>query len=179
MASLAAVRYSQALFELGKEEKKLDVFKKDLENIDNVILENQELSQVLKHPQVEKEDRKAILVKIFKDVDPLIINFLKLLVDRNRFQSIHEIKKDYIHLYNEFNGIEIAYVYSAKSLDDEELSSIVKILEKRFDKKIEVKTRIDETLLAGIRIKVHGEVLDNTIENQMNRMKEQVVKKVL
>lgn len=179
MASLAATRYSQALFELGVDEKKLDIFKSNLVDIDRVIVENKDLAKVLKHPKVDKGERKRLLDEIFKGIDPLVMNFLKLLVDRNRFQSIHDIKRYFIRLYNEYNGIEVAYIYSATRLSNEDLDAIVKMLETKRKKKIEYETRIDASLIAGIRIKVADEVLDNTIENQLNRMKDKVAKKVL
>ncbi|MDQ0360593.1 F0F1 ATP synthase subunit delta [Breznakia pachnodae] len=179
MASLAATRYSQALFELGVDEKKLDIFKSNLVDIDRVIVENKDLAKVLKHPKVDKDERKRLLDEIFKGIDPLVMNFLKLLVDRNRFQSIHDIKRYFTRLYNEYNGIEVAYIYSATKLSNEDLDAIVKMLETKRQKKIEYETRIDASLIAGIRIKVADEVLDNTIENQLNRMKDKVAKKVL
>lgn len=179
MASLAATRYSQALFELGVDEKKLDSFKSNLVDIDQVIVENKDFAKVLKHPKVDKDERKRLLDEIFKGIDPLVMNFLKLLVDRNRFQSIHDINRYFTRLYNEYNGIEIAYIYSATQLCNEDLDAIVKMLETKRKKKIEYKTRIDASLIAGIRIKVADEVLDHTIENQLNRMKDKVAKKVI
>lgn len=175
MASLAAVRYAQALFELGKEEERLDVFKDDLLAVETVINENEELLLVLKHPKVEKGDRKAIIGKVFDGFDPLMQNFLKLLIDRNRFQIIRDIKNCYIRFYNEFHNIEVAHIYSAEALTPSELESIVEMLRKRYQKTIEYTTEIDKTLLAGVRIKVHDEILDNTIENQLTRMKEFVI----
>lgn len=176
MASIAATRYAQAFFDLGKEEDKLSVFKDDLIAIDEIIKQNDDLSRLLKHPKVDKEERKNIVKKVFGGTDDLTMNFLKLLVDRNRFMNIHDIKNQYISLYNEANDIAIAYIYSAKTLSEEELQSIVKMLEKRYKKTIEYKTRIDESLIAGIRVKVGDDVLDNTLDHQLDRMKEAVKK---
>ena len=179
MASLVATRYAQALFDLGVEEEKLAIFKCNLVDINQVLMENKELANVLKHPKVDKDERKHIVDKVFKGIDPLVMNFLKLLVNRNRFQSIHDIKYNFVYLYNEYKGIEVAYIYSAVALSDEDLNAIVKMLETKRKKKIIYETRMDSTLIAGIRIKVADEVLEYTLANQLTRMKENVIKNIL
>jgi len=178
MASIAATRYAQALFELGVEEKKLDIFKENLVNIDKIILDYKDLMMVLKHPKVDKDERKEMITKIFKGIDPLVMNFLKLLIDRNRLQNIHDIKRNFIALYYEYNGIEVASIYCASALDDEDVKAIVAMLETKRKKKIVYEVQIDPTLIAGVRIKVADEVLDHSIANSLARMKE-VAKKVL
>lgn len=179
MAGLVAVNYSEALFELAKEEKKLDQFKNDLSAMDDVLCSSEELKQVLKHPKVEKKDKKHILEQIFKDVDPYVINFAKLLIDKNRFAHFHEICKCYYNSYNEYNNIEVAYVQSATKLSDEQIKAIKDMLEKKTNKAIEIKTKINEDLLAGVRIKIKDEILDNSAAARLERMKENVVKTTL
>lgn len=179
MASLVAVNYSEALFELAKEENKLEQFKKDLSAMDDVLCSSEELKQVLKHPKVEKNDKKNILEQIFKDVDPYVINFAKLLIDKNRFAHFHEIRKCYDHSYNEYNNIEVAYVQSAKELDEKQIKAIKDMLEKKTNKAIEIKTKVNEDLLAGIRIKIKDEILDNSAAARLEKMKENVVKTTL
>lgn len=179
MAGLVAVNYSEALFELAKEEKKLDQFKNDLSAMDDVLGSSEQLKQVLKHPKVEKSDKKAILEQVFTGVDPYVINFAKLLIDKNRFAHFHEICKCYYNSYNEINNIEVAYVQSAKELDEKQIKQIKDMLEKKTNKAIEIKTRVNEELLAGIRIKIKDEILDNSAAARLERMKDKVVKTTL
>lgn len=179
MASLVAVNYSEALFELAKEENKLEQLKKDLSAMDDVLCSSEELKQVLKHPKVEKNDKKNILEQIFKDVDPYVINFAKLLIDKNRFAHFHEIRKCYDNSYNEYNNIEVAYVQSAKELDEKQIKAIKDMLEKKTNRAIEIKTKVNEDLLAGVRIKIKDEILDNSAAARLEKMKENVVKTTL
>lgn len=176
MAGLVAKNYSEALFELAKEEKKLDSFKNDLLMMDEVLSSSEELKKVMKHPKISKQDKKEILEKIFTEVDVYVRNFAKLLIDKSRFSHFHEICKSFVALYNEFNNIEIAYIQSAKALDENQVERIQKMLEKKTGKTIEIKTSINEGLLAGIRIRIKDEILDNSAATRLERMKENVVK---
>lgn len=179
MAGLVAVNYSEALFELAKEEKKLDRFKQDLETIDDVLDSSMELKTVLKHPKIEKSDKKAILDQLFKDVDPYVLNFTKLLIDKSRFMHFHEICKCYYELYNDYNNIEVAYVQSATALDQKQVDAIKAMLEKKTKKTVEIKTKVNEELLAGVRIKIKDEILDNSAATRLHKMKEKVVNTTL
>lgn len=179
MAGLVAVNYSEALFELAKEEKKLDRFKEDLITMADVLNSSDELKEVLKHPKIEKSDKKDILAQIFKDVDPYVLNFAKLLIDKNRFMHFHEICKCYYEAYNDFNNIEVAYVQSATALDDKQIKAIKEMLEKKTSKTVEIKTKVNEDLLAGVRIKIKDEILDNSAATRLEKMKDKVVKTTL
>ncbi|NBK98236.1 MAG: ATP synthase F1 subunit delta [Erysipelotrichia bacterium] len=179
MAGLVASNYSQALFELAKEENKLDVFRSDLLAINEVLANNEQLNVLMKHPKIAKKDKKDMIEKIFKDGDHYIINFMKLMIDKNHFAQFKETSKCYYALYNDFNHIEVAYVQSAKALNDQQVSEIKAMLEKKTNKNIEIKCKVNESLLAGIRIKIKDEILDNSAATRLERMKEKVVKSTL
>lgn len=179
MASVVATNYGEALFSLAQEENRLDAVKKDLLLIQETLVDNQDLSLVLKHPKIEKEDKKELLLKIFLGVDPFVKNFIRLLVDKNRFSQFHEICKVYVSLYNEFHGIEVAYVESANALSDKQLNDMKAMLEKKLAKKVEMKVSINEDLIAGVRVKIKDEILDNSAASKLERMRKEVVKTTL
>lgn len=176
MAGIVAKNYAEALFELAKEENKLDSFKEDLLMMDNVLSGSTELKQVMRHPKVNKQDKKEILDKIFSDVDEYVKNFAKLLIDKSRFGHFHDICKGFINLYNELNNIEVAYVQSATVLDEEQIAKMKTMLERKTGKAIEIKASVNEDLLAGVRIRIKDEILDNSAATRLERMKEKVVK---
>lgn len=176
MASLVAINYSEAIFELAQEEQKLDVVKEELVEINEVVKANPEFKAVLAHPQIEKADKKAMLLKVFADMDELTSNFVRLLIDRNRFMAFGDIVSEFIKKYNDVNNIDVAYVTSARMLDDQELTRIKAMLEKKTGSKIELRTNVDADLLAGIRVRIKDEILDNSIQTKLDKMKAAVVK---
>ena len=58
-------------------------------------------------------------------------------------------------------------------------AKIAKMLEKRTNKKIELRCKVNEDLIAGIRIKINDDILDNSAAAHLSRMKEQVMKTTL
>ncbi len=179
MARLVAMNYAQALFELAKEENKLDQFKQDLLGMQKTLSQNKELRDVMEHPKISKTDKKEIITQVYTEVDAYVINFVKLLIDKSRFKNFDEICKCYFAMYNDYNNIEIAFIESASALDEQEIQDIVAMLEKKLNKKIEVKTSVNEELLAGVKIRIKDEILDNSAATRLQRLKEQVMKTTL
>ncbi|MFR5527482.1 MAG: ATP synthase F1 subunit delta, partial [[Clostridium] innocuum] len=88
MAGIAAKSYSDALFTLAQEEQKLDAFKADLCMMDEQLKAYPDFMRVLTHPKIHKEEKKQTLASVFgSEVNHMVLNFAKLLIDKSRFQS--------------------------------------------------------------------------------------------
>ncbi len=176
MASIVAKNYSEALFELAQEENKLELMKEELMQIDQVIKAHPELQKVLRHPSIEKKDKKEMLLNIFQEMDIHVSSFIRLLIDKNRFMNFSDIVREFENQYNEANNIQIAYVYSATTLDGDELTRLQAMLETKTKKTIQLVCKIEETLIAGVKVKINDDIYDNSIATKLNKMKEAVIK---
>lgn len=172
MAGVVAQSYSEALFSLAIEEKKLDVYKEQLCFLQTQMKENPDFMRVLTHPKIHKDEKKQVLESVFaSSIDHTVLNFLKLLIDKSRFQNLGDITKEFIKLYNKENGIEVAYVSSAKELSADEVRRLQETLEKKLAKKVDMRLTLDPDLIAGIRIRINDAVLDNTAKSRIERLK--------
>lgn len=172
MAGVVAKSYSEALFSLSLEEQKLDIYKEQLCFMQAQIKENPDFMRILTHPKLHKDEKKKVIEDVFgKDIDHTIVNFMKLLVDKSRFQNLGDIIKEFIKLYNKENNIEVAYVHSAKELSKEEIKRLQDTLEKKLTKKVDMRFFIDPDLIAGMRIRINDAVLDNSAKNRIERLK--------
>lgn len=173
MAGIAAKSYSDALFSLGQECAKLDVFKQQLTAIDAQLKEEPAFMQVLSHPKIHKDEKKKTLDAVFEnEIDHLLLNFLKLLIDKSRFLCFHDIVKEFMKRYNEENNIVVAYAASAQELSDAEIQRLKEMLETKLNKTVEMRVRVDADLLAGVRIKIKDMVLDHTAKNRIENLKQ-------
>ena len=66
MAKLVSKIYGDALFETAVEEDRVDDFFEETEGIRRVLEENEELSRLMSHPQVVKEEKMQLIENIFK-----------------------------------------------------------------------------------------------------------------
>ena len=95
MAGVVSKSYCDAIFSLAQEEGKLDLYKEQLDLVAENVKQDANYRAVMAHPKISKEEKKELLVKVYGNaIDPMLLNFLKLLVDKGRFRFIEEIVKE-------------------------------------------------------------------------------------
>lgn len=175
MAGIAAKSYCDALFEIAKEENKLDIYKEQLLLVKDTMASDTKFVSVMNHPKIHKEEKKQLLETIYEgNIEHMLLNFLKILVDKNRFRILPDITKEFVKCYNVENHIQVVYVNSATALDDEQIAKLKVALMNKLNQKVELVLRVDEDLMAGIRIKINDQIIDNTAKNKLERLKQVV-----
>ena len=178
MKEAMAKGYGDALFEIGIEQNKLEEFRKQCDLVKATL--NDEFMSLLSHPKIKKEEKKECLVNVYGQAcDPLFLNFMKVMIDKNRINIILEAFDEFIADYLNYHHIEIAEVTSAFPLNEEDKKRIHDVLEKSQSQKIECRWKVDESLLAGLRVRINDQILDNSAANQLARLKEECVKAAL
>lgn len=177
MSSEVASRYSEALFEIAKENNSIASKKEQAEKIVEIFSSSKELPLFLRAIKITPEEKKKTIDSIFKDVlDEDVIHLIKLTIDKHRSEYLPEMMKEYIVLANEELGIVTGVVQSARPLSKEDMDRIIKALEKKLAKKVELKNTINENLIAGIKVVVGNNVTDVSVQRQIQEMKEILLK---
>lgn len=169
--------YASALFMLAAESGKLDVFSKDLLVIGGVFRENPDYTLLLSSPSVPKNERMQIIDSAFEGkVDEYLVNFINVLCDHGKVDSLENCIKDFEGLKKAAENCVTARVYTAVPLSDAQKSKIKEKLEKRLGSQVIIKTVIDENILGGVKIELDGKVIDGSIKRQLHDIKEVISK---
>lgn len=176
---LIAERYAQSLIDLGKNNDLSYVaIATDLAAIQLILNRSKDLYDALTNPLVNVDDKENIIDSVFvKDVDKLIINFLKLLVERNRFNLIYDVIAEFNLLLDAVNNVARVEVVSAVSLNENEKNIIhEKLSQKIRDKQISVKYSVDESIIAGLVFKLGDDVLDTSVSHRLEELQKSIIK---
>ena len=166
--------YAYALFEIGKEKNKLDVFDECFMVLSKTINTDNFLS-ILASASVDKNVKKEMISKVYKSLDEDFRYFLYVIIDHNRFNYLSKIIDSYKKLVLEESNSLNATVFSAYKLNDKALKSIeARIKEKYKGKKIVITNVIDETLIGGVKVEVNNEALDLSLKEFLNRLKDSI-----
>ncbi len=170
---LAAKRYAEALIDFGKDEILSYVsISLELAKVQDILLKSKDLYETLTNPLISTEDKEYIAEKVFeKDIDAKIKNFIKLLVEKNRFDLIYDIIEIYGTLLDDINGIARIEVVSAVELNDAEQADIQAKLASKLKKQIVIKYRIDKSLIAGLVIKMGDDIIDMSVARKLEDYK--------
>jgi F-type H+-transporting ATPase subunit delta len=93
------------------------------------------------------------------------------LVEKERVPQLPSIARAFRSEVDERIGRVRATVTTARALDSKQLMEIVQGLEKRTGKKVLPDVEIDESVLAGVRVKIGGFVYDSTVKSQLDRLR--------
>lgn len=169
-----AKRYAKALVEIGEQRKALEKFGKDLAAVVGLTETSKDFREVLINPVFTKADKKRITGVILEKLgcDPIVRNFMNVLIDRKRVDQLAGIEKAYRGKVDDIKGITRGEVVSAAALTEEDLAKIRRALSKLSGKEVVVTTKVSPDLIGGIYAKVGDRVLDGTIRTQLNQLKE-------
>jgi F-type H+-transporting ATPase subunit delta len=167
-------RYAKALIELGREQGTWQDVGKALGEFVALFEGNDILRKVLCDPIHDRKTRKAILKEVLSKLNPgtICTNFLQLLVDKERIRYLPAIYSAYQRLEDSLAGRLRARLVTARRIEAQEMASIQKALEQRFQKRIILDWSEDPEILGGAVCKVDGMVFDGSVRTQLETLKE-------
>lgn len=170
--------YGEALFDLTSEEQLDQAVLDQILSVDSLLKEEPDYLKLIASPSIAGEDRLKMLDEAFSGrVHEYLLNFLKILCERNAFDQFHSCAQVYENLYNEKHNIVPVYVYSAVALSDKQKEQLVDALTKKSGKTIKLIAKIDPEIRGGIRCEMAGRRLDNSIETKMDSLRRILSKK--
>lgn len=170
--------YALALLELAKEEEKLNQYFLEIKELKKIFENNKEFISLIESKEIKLLDKFELIDKIFEGKMLLnIINFMKVLIERNDFFSINKILNYFLKICSEALGIAFGFVYSTQELNKKTINQLEVFYSKKLDKKIELKNLIDKSLIRGIKIEILNEVYENSINNNIRELKKVILEK--
>ncbi len=161
--------YAKAFFELSNELKNLDSMTDSLDAF--VSNYKNDFKKLLLSPKITKQEKKEVIKKCFKSCDENFINFIYVIIDNSRIDTIEEIHSDVKKLIDEKNNIVTIDVYSCDVLSAEQTEEILNKLSFP-GKTVMLDNHIDKTLLGGIKLFHNQQQIDGSIKNQLKILKE-------
>lgn len=177
MASDVANRYAEGLFSLALENGTVEEKKDEALCLREVVQSEEILKDFFASVKISSREKKELIEAVFGSfLDQDMIRFLKLLVDKNRVYYLNDILDEFVQMANDELGIQPAVVYSARKLPETDMERLRDALVRKTGKTIQLTNRIDESLIAGIKVVVGNNVTDATVKNQLNQMKRTLLK---
>jgi ATP synthase F1 delta subunit len=175
MEEIAAV-YARSLFEVAKEQDKLDLMREQLGEFADALDETRELQVFFFSPSFSTAEKQDGLDRAVSGADPAFVNFLKLLIENHRMPVIFRVRRDYDALWEEENKLLPVLVTSAVELDSKTVSQIGDKIAEQTGKKVDLSAEVDPDILGGIVVRVGNSILDASIRNRLESLRKQVAR---
>jgi F-type H+-transporting ATPase subunit delta len=172
-----AQRYAKAIFDLAVETSKLEEVKNDFELIQSV--QNKDLHLMLMSPIVKGEKKIVIFEAVFsKHIQPITSSFFKLIFSKGRSVAINDIINAFIEKYRIQKGIKLVELTTAVEVSKEIQGNISEVLKENSllkGKSIELKTKVDSSIIGGLIVQVDDKLFDASIRHDLQVIKKQFI----
>jgi F-type H+-transporting ATPase subunit delta len=168
--------YSRSLFEVAKEQGKLDLIKEQLDQFTDALEQNRELAIFFFSPYFSTEEKKRGLERALVDADPTLVNFLAVLIENHRMPVIYRARKQFEALWEAENRLLPVDVTSAVTLDPATVDELVRRIREQTGQNVELTSTVDPDILGGIVLRVGNSILDASIKNRLNQLRREVAK---
>lgn len=165
--NLLSKKYAEALSEVLFDFSVIE----ELDLLKEVFLSSNDLRNLLSNPSVKLQAKKNLLKLIFDSrLSKPVMDLVLLLVEKRRTNLLPCLVEEYHKIF--YSNQELAKIYSAKALNQNELGEIKECLERIFDKNIRIEVFEDIDLIAGLQIFVAGKLIDTSLKNKVKNLKE-------
>ena len=175
MEEIAAV-YARSLFEVAKEQDKLDLVRDQLGAFADALNETRDLQVFFFSPYFSTAEKEDGLDRVVSDADPAVLNFLKLLIEKHRMPVVFRIRATYDALWEEENKLLPVQITSAVELDKQIVTQLGDRIAEQTDRKVDISANVDPDILGGIVVRVGNSVLDASARNRLEQLRRQVAR---
>jgi F-type H+-transporting ATPase subunit delta len=175
MEEIAQV-YARSLFEVAKEQDKLDVVREQLGQFADALDGDRELSIYFFSPYFSTTEKKDGLGKLLEGVDPVVENFLSLLIENHRMPAVFRVRREYDALWEAENRRLPVTITSAVALDEATVKSIGDAIGRQTGQQVDLTANVDPDVLGGLIVRVGNSILDASIRNRLENLRRSVAR---
>ena len=175
MEEIAAV-YARALFEAALEQGRLDVVREQVGQLADAIDASRDLQVFLFSPYFSATEKLEGIGRAVQGADPLLSNFLALLIEKHRVPAIFRIRRELEVLWERENRMLAVSVTSAVELDSATVDGIGARIGERTGRRVSLTRVVDPDIIGGLVLRVGNSILDASIRNRLDQLRKHVAR---
>jgi F-type H+-transporting ATPase subunit delta len=168
-----AGRYANALFELAREEDRLEEAEDGLNAFASLLDASPDLERLVRSPVFTAEVQSRALAAILSGVgiSGITVNFLLLLAKNRRLYAVRNVIAAFGALLAGHREQSTADVTSAVPLRDEHVEALKVALREKTGSDVAIRVNVDPSLLGGLIVRIGSRMIDTSLRTKLNNLK--------
>jgi F-type H+-transporting ATPase subunit delta len=166
--------YARSLFQAAQDAGRLEAVHEQLGDFAAAVRDVPELRGLLENPELDPQQKAAVLGDILGDADELVRNFVLLTAEKGRAGEIAEIYEELDALVAAEQRRLTVALTTAYELSDEEASSIVEKIEQSSGRTVEATRTVDPRLIGGLVLQIGSHRLDASVTGRLDRLRHEL-----
>ena len=168
-----AREYGEGLYDLAREEHLEDELLQQLNVLREEFDKQPDFLLLLSNRALGIKERLSILDNALSgQVHPYLLNFLKILCQRDALQEFRGCVQVYVRQYNEDSRVASAQVTTAAPLTQDQKERLIQKLKDMTGRKVVLTEKLDPSLLGGVVLEMDGRRWDNTVRRRLNNLRD-------
>ena len=161
--------YGGSLYDLAAEEQLTDTVMQQMTEVRQLFRENPDYPRLLGEPSIPRDERMKLIEDAFgAQTERYLVNFIKLLCEKNLLGEYAGCCEEFIRRYNADCNIAEAVVTSAVALSESQMEALKIKLEKISGKQVSLIQKTDRSVVDGLRVEIEGKLLDGTVQSRLS-----------
>ena len=170
--------YAQALLGFAQQSTAVDSLIEEFDAVVDTVESTPQLKLALESPRISGAEKERLVEKIFAGkVSRDLVNFLKIVGARDRFDCLAAIRAGAQRLHDEMAGRVQATLTTAHEVDDSVRLKLQAKLSTVLGKEVGLSAKVDEAIIGGMVVRVGDTVYDGSVVNQLDRVRAKAVKR--
>ncbi len=177
LAQEVAKIYANALLLSVVEKGMIDVAYDQFKSLKELLAKDKSLVNFLSAPQVLDENKLSLVRDVFSSrMEKLFVEFLVVLIDKNRVNFLPQVIDEFTRLVEAKRGIGRVTVITAVPLVEDERVRLKDKMQKKTNLEIILEEKVDPSIIGGMIIILHNEIIDGSVSHGLNAVEEQLAK---
>lgn len=166
-------RYARALYKLALENGDDGRVYDEMKALDNSYQAAAGLKKAVGNPFLPIDEKMSLLCSAAQSSDSgSTARFMRLVVEKNRVDFLRAIARAYLKLYRERHDIARVEVITAAAMPQDEIDKILAMVTRTLgNKKLELTTTVNPTLIGGFVVNIDDKELDASVKTQIDKLR--------
>lgn len=174
--STISKHYAMALLDAAKESGITTEIDNQLKEITEIINRSSDFRIVMANSAISTAKKIEIIDDIFGDkIDKKLLNFLKILIEKNRFNEFDAIKENFEDEISKLSNKKKVEITSPIALNFENKTNVLFKLEHKLNCDVIPTWKVDKNLIAGLKFKIDDCVIDTSIRSKIEKLSKEII----
>jgi F-type H+-transporting ATPase subunit delta len=167
--------YARALYEAAAEAGAVADVSRDLGAFVDALRTSTVLRNYFFDEGLGPDEKKETVLRLTDGGQPLVRNFLCVLVDKDREEILEEAYGLYQQRVEKEAGVVKVELTTAVAVSAEVGDSIKQTLEGSLNKSVDLTLTVDEEILGGVRLRIGDRIADASIRHRLEQLRARLV----
>ena len=169
-------KYAQAAYKIAVKEEDVNKISVRLHNVRSILKSVPELNQLLITRRIQVQDKITMLKNILDNkISDIEMDVMALLIENGHMNLFGEVVKRFDYLLDKDSDIIKVQITTSTKLSDDEVQRISSKIENKIQKKIDVATETDSSLIGGLKLRVENTLIDGSVSKRLQKMRDTLI----